>query len=584
MIGWIQAFFAAALAAGAPGAPPAAPGGRAPASGELLDTVKSLGMYAGAPRVVRDADGLAAAVGSNRTVLLEPGTYDVTGRGAISGVENLTLAAARPGTVRIVSRDAYGDVLVVSGSSNVSLLNLVVGHENAPACTGGALVVRESRHVRVRGTRLFGSGAVGVAAIRVEDLRLEQVEIDGCYGHIATLTDSRVVFEEGDLHDNEATLQIRSGLVVIEGTRIRDNRSWNDGPLLAVDAISDGLHPSATVPAGSAPGQVTLKGAVLRGNRYPALVRGGGRLDLATAVLEGNVFEGPHRWVVASVANLRGAPDPAAALVRRLPIATRVVVLQERDGWARIVADETDGFLPASLLVAAPPTVAGMIEALDRARTPAERRTWAERAAALAPRSLPVLEKLAAALDEAGDAAAAAKVRAGAAQLGAAEVQTPGGGDALVGRELLPCGVGAPVTLRAAPGGPGKGEIEACERAYFGLDGTNLRRFSVRARAEGWIELAAAGGGKDEESEGWLPVAELRGAWALTDGELELPLALHRPRIERRLKDRVVLRGERTVCEWQEVTEEVALPAGMRADRVKVIRRVAYDPDEDCRT
>ncbi len=585
----ICALSLAALAAGVL-APAAARGAssRDPGAASLVTALKRMGMYAGAPRVVRDADGLAAALGSNRTILLEPGVYDVTKRGgAISGLENLTLAAASPGTVRLVSRDAYGDVLVVSGARNVSLVNLVVGHLDAPACTGGALVIRDSRRVRVRGCRLFGSGSVGVAATRVQGLRLEDVEIDDCHGHIATVTDSgSVVFEGGDLHQNEASLQIRSSSVTFRGTRIRDNRHWSGDPLLVVDAVADGLHASAVSGGGGPPSTVVFERAVLGGNRFPALANGKGALELADTALDGNLFDGPHRWVVASIANLRSAPDASGALLRRVPIGTRVVVLQDREGWSRVAVDGAAGFLPSPLLVGEPPTVPGMLAALEKATSPAERRAWAERAAALAPRSAPVLEKLVAALEDAGDPAAAAQVRAAIEQLRGATPAPAPDGDGILGRQLLPCGVGGPVELRASPGGAAGEDIVACENAYAGLDGTNIRRFAVRSRREGWLELAevAAGGDARRQLVGWIPAAELRGAYAITDGKVEVLVGLHRPRIEKVLPDRVILRGESVPCSGEELTEEVPLPEAFRVDRLRVIQRVAYDPDSDCST
>ncbi|MBW8774314.1 MAG: hypothetical protein JF596_04420 [Stenotrophomonas sp.] len=93
------------------------------------------------------------------------------------------------------------------------------------------------------------------------------------------------------------------------------------------------------------------------------------------------------RYVLATAALMRPVPRSEAGLVSRVPIATAVEIECELNGWVRGHTDGDSpavGWIRADLLQAKAPT----LESIDSAYAmsgPDLRKTWAERAVALAP-------------------------------------------------------------------------------------------------------------------------------------------------------------------------------------------------------
>lgn len=115
------------------------------------------------------------------------------------------------------------------------------------------------------------------------------------------------------------------------------------------------------------------------------------------------------RYVLASSLNLRAAPG--GAIVGKLDINAPVRLLAVEGEHARVrAANGREGTVPAEFLAAEPLTLAEALSRHAGATSPAERLSWAQRAAAIDERARPALEALAAAYREAGDAAQAEAV------------------------------------------------------------------------------------------------------------------------------------------------------------------------------
>lgn len=122
---------------------------------------------------------------------------------------------------------------------------------------------------------------------------------------------------------------------------------------------------------------------------------------------------GAAAWVVASVAMVRAEPREGGAVAGRLKIATKVTVLERRDGWTRVRAGKATGWVRDDGLDSEKPTVEAMRERFD-ATPPSDvagRRKWIERAAALAPGDAEVLGLLEETLARTGDADALSAAR-----------------------------------------------------------------------------------------------------------------------------------------------------------------------------
>jgi hypothetical protein len=110
-------------------------------------------------------------------------------------------------------------------------------------------------------------------------------------------------------------------------------------------------------------------------------------------LLFADVALGETRFVIATVGNLRDQPDTAAKIVGKLPIATAVNVVEERDKWVRVVVEEDEerqksGWLAGEFLGKERPTMETLRRAYDAAPRYGdgsyfERMKWVERLRAL---------------------------------------------------------------------------------------------------------------------------------------------------------------------------------------------------------
>lgn len=121
------------------------------------------------------------------------------------------------------------------------------------------------------------------------------------------------------------------------------------------------------------------------------------------------------RYVLASVAIVRARPDPGAEVVARWPIGTRFVVRGRDERFLRVDQEGVRGFLFEGLSTDREPRLSELLASYDATAEGAlaERRTWAERAAALAPDDEEAVRRLVEVLEKLGDQKALLRARRG---------------------------------------------------------------------------------------------------------------------------------------------------------------------------
>lgn len=152
---------------------------------------------------VSTVDEFLAALGSDTTIFLEPGEYNLTtasnygGVGGscyrwedtfvdgyqlvIRGVSNLTIEASSAEETAIVTTPRYANVLFFSGATNLTLRNVKVGHTEAPGyCSGGVVHLEYCENTLIEGCKLYGCGTIGVDAGYCNDLTVNLCEIYEC--------------------------------------------------------------------------------------------------------------------------------------------------------------------------------------------------------------------------------------------------------------------------------------------------------------------------------------------------------------------------------------------------------------------
>jgi|GEM_PF-6450507 Endopolygalacturonase len=180
---------------------------------------------------VKNVNEFLMALGSNRTIILEPGpAYNISeglrdddiyaflsGLEGIylgsdfydacltfNGIENLTLRGEGQRPLRLLSEVSYYFVLSFEKCKNINIINLEIGH--APelgTCDGGVLEFTACENILVQQCQMFGCGTQGIRSIECRNLRCEGSDIYGCNdGIFSVYKSSKIVFSNCHFYDN----------------------------------------------------------------------------------------------------------------------------------------------------------------------------------------------------------------------------------------------------------------------------------------------------------------------------------------------------------------------------------------------
>lgn len=200
---------------------------------------------------VSNVDEFLAAIGPDTTIFLEPGEYVLSnattyaGLGGeyyhwenlydgyqlvIRGADNLTIEAADPEAVSIVTEPRYAEVLQFENLSNLTLRNVTVGHTpEAGTCSGGVVMLEYVNDAAICGCRLFGCGTVGIRAMSCTELQVENTEIYECSSGGAWFYGCSTVRMDGcNIHDIEGMALYADYFckdVLVDGNPIPDETS-----------------------------------------------------------------------------------------------------------------------------------------------------------------------------------------------------------------------------------------------------------------------------------------------------------------------------------------------------------------------
>ena len=230
---------------------------------------------------VSNVDDFIAAIGPDREIRLEPGTYDLSTASTYAGetgnefccwqetfdgyelviqnAKNLTITGAGKDSVTISATPRYAQVLRLYGCENISMTGFTAGHTKEPGyCVGGVVYLDGCATVSIRDVGLYGCGVTGVCA-------------DGCTG---------VTVANSDIYEcsYNGVLVMNSLSVDVINCRIYDlgKGEWEASEVFCLDNSSD----------------ITISDCEIYGNQSQYLVRSSG-VDLVT--LKNNVFR--DNWV-----------------------------------------------------------------------------------------------------------------------------------------------------------------------------------------------------------------------------------------------------------------------------------------------
>ena len=201
---------------------------------------------------VGTAAELLAALGSNRRILLKEGVYNLTAaeegftsnpnvyfRECYDGVElfvddvyNLTIQGADDGQSKIVAEPRYAFVMSFQNCSNVSLVNLWVGHTESTVseCERGVLHFAGTTGIRIDGTQMYGCGTVGLSLVEAANVKVTDSRIFRCTYSIMEIYDSYdILFSDCVFEDNigEVFAETVSNLTIDSCSFLRNTDAYN---------------------------------------------------------------------------------------------------------------------------------------------------------------------------------------------------------------------------------------------------------------------------------------------------------------------------------------------------------------------
>ena len=152
---------------------------------------------------VSNVDEFIAAIGPDREIRLEPGTYDLSTASTYAGetgnewcyweevydgyelviqfANNLTITGAGKGVTILSAAPRYAQVLRLNSCRNVSMTGFTAGHTVEPgSCVGGVIYLCYDRDISIRDVGLYGCGVTGVCADNCTDLTVANSDIYEC--------------------------------------------------------------------------------------------------------------------------------------------------------------------------------------------------------------------------------------------------------------------------------------------------------------------------------------------------------------------------------------------------------------------
>lgn len=180
---------------------------------------------AGGEITVRTVDEFLAAIGPDRTIVLDGDSFslaDASGYGSLGGLyyrweetydgpqlvifglSGLSIRGAKAdGTTTLTAAPRYANVIGFTFCDNVTVSGLTLGHSEGPSdCCGAVLDFEGCDRVTLNGCRLYGCGTLGVNASNMVGLHVKDCEIYDCsIGGVVLYGVSEAIFENCSIHD-----------------------------------------------------------------------------------------------------------------------------------------------------------------------------------------------------------------------------------------------------------------------------------------------------------------------------------------------------------------------------------------------
>ncbi|MCX7023785.1 MAG: right-handed parallel beta-helix repeat-containing protein [Spirochaetes bacterium] len=177
--------------------------------------------FAQSPITVSTADQLVKAIGSNKTIVLKPGTYTIGKTNTVKnqsiryekvdngyqltivGVKNLTIQGGEG--VSIVSVSSFVYPLAFEDCQDITVEGLTAGHESTEGCMAGVVSVVSSSAVTLSSCDFYGSGSIGLYVESSSEVNVVETAIHDCTNGAVSISGSgSVTFDTCNFYSNQA--------------------------------------------------------------------------------------------------------------------------------------------------------------------------------------------------------------------------------------------------------------------------------------------------------------------------------------------------------------------------------------------
>ena len=196
---------------------------------------------------VNNVDDFLAAIGPDRTIILDGAMFDLSEASSYGGIgtayyywqenpdgpglvihdlDGLTIQAqnSASGATTLAAIPRFADVLSFQNCSNLSLFGFTAGHTKEPGvCSGGVLRFQNCSGVRIEKMRLYGCGILGIQTSQCSSFDILRTEIYECSqgGGIFFQTDG-INFSDCSIYD------VPSPALIF---RESGDKTWNGEPI-----------------------------------------------------------------------------------------------------------------------------------------------------------------------------------------------------------------------------------------------------------------------------------------------------------------------------------------------------------------
>lgn len=201
---------------------------------------------------VGTAEEFVNAIGSNKKIILKPGTYNLSAIAQtdksdksvtwetvtdgkelnVQNIHNLTIEGMTSGKVEIKVEPRYANIINFSNVQNINIENIVAGHTPAKyECNAGVLKFSNSNGISIDNSELYGCGSIGLDLNSVKNLNFSNSKIDHCSLRAIEIRNSEAIkFTESKLVNNEAFSNIiavdNSQNITFEKCDMTDNNNF----------------------------------------------------------------------------------------------------------------------------------------------------------------------------------------------------------------------------------------------------------------------------------------------------------------------------------------------------------------------